>query len=102
MAIPEVPNDMHWIVGFDAPKLPQNPHEALRARFEIFLRTKLNIAPTQDDYIAVIEDNTAISNRAFNELRRRMGGLSWANGKKEFGQPALRYGRKTGKKLRPL
>lgn len=42
MAIPEVPNDLHWIVGFDTPKLPQNPHEALRARFEIFLRTKLN------------------------------------------------------------
>lgn len=65
-----VPNDLHWIVGFNTPKLPQTSHEALRAKFEIFLCTKLNIAPTQDDYIAVIEDNTAISNRAFNETAK--------------------------------
>lgn len=73
MAIPEVPNDIHWIVGFDTPKLPQNPHEALRARFETFLRTKLNIAPTQDDYIAVIKSNTAISNGSFNEAAGKNG-----------------------------
>lgn len=62
-----VPNDLHWIVGFDTPKLPQNPHEALRAKFEIFLRTTLNITPTQDDYIAVIEKNTAISYGSYKE-----------------------------------
>lgn len=73
MAIPEVPNDIHWIVGFNTPLAPTTD-EALREEFkkfyaEIYAQNKANPPfsfDEENDYLGVIRSNTAITKTSFD------------------------------------